>query len=441
MPFCRRFQLLLGALLVACCAGCSIFGDRTAKTADSPVAERESDWWKSNKHRAEFVPGRGYALPGVPGFFDQSGRPMQGDAQQASYEPPVVPKSNGTKWLDQLNPLSPLIAIEKSFHTPPNEQLARQRYEEGEVLFRKKSYKESAAKYHEAAQLAPDSGVEEDAMFMEAESLFFADKYPYANDAYNALVKQYSSTRHLDKVSTRQFAIAQYWQKHHEKHPHWPTTPNLLDRTRHKFDTAGHALKAYENIRLNDPTGPLADDALMATASFHFTMGHYDDADYHYGLVRTEYPDSEHQFQAHLLGLQCKLRKYQGPDYDVTPLVEADKLAEQLLTQFPNQIDPERERVEQTRRGIAAARAMQDWTVAEYFVGRGYYGAARFYYEQIVHDYPSTNLAEESRKRLGEIASEPDVPAQKLDWLVKVFPDGKKGPVIAAQPSADTVRK
>jgi len=83
----------------------------------------------------------------------------------------------------------------------------------------------------------------------------------------------------------------------------------------------------YEQIRLNDPTGSLADDSIMATANSHFVHGEWDDADYHYGLLRTEYPRSEYQYQAHLLGLRCKLLRYQGPGYDNSPLVEADELA------------------------------------------------------------------------------------------------------------------
>ena len=98
-------------------------------------------------------------------------------------------------------------------------------------------------------------------------------------------------------------------------------------------------MKTYENIRLNDPTGPLADDAIMATANSYFRRGRYNDADYQYDLLRKEYPRSDHQFNAHMLGLQCKLRKYQGPDYDGTPLEEAEQLVKQQRTQFAGELD------------------------------------------------------------------------------------------------------
>ena len=94
----------------------------------------------------------------------------------------------------------------------------------------------------------------------------------------------------------------------------------MTDKTRTLFDTHGHAMRVYDRVRLDDPTGPLADDSIMATANAMFVKARYEDADYYYTLLRTDYPKSEHQFQAHLLGLKSKLLKYQGPDYEGAPL-------------------------------------------------------------------------------------------------------------------------
>ena len=54
-----------------------------------------------------------------------------------------------------------------------------------------------------------------------------------------------------------------------------------------------------------------------------------------------EYPRSELQFEAHLLGLQAKLRKYQGENYDGTPLEEAKMLVKQLNSQFCGRLSKE----------------------------------------------------------------------------------------------------
>jgi outer membrane protein assembly factor BamD (BamD/ComL family) len=149
--------------------------------------------------------------------------------------------------------------------------------------------------------------------------------------------------------------------------------------------------------------------------------------------LRSEYPESEYQFQAHLLGLQCKLRLYQGPDYEGVPLAEAAKLADQLLKQFPDKIGDERERVQKIRLEIAAQQAGREWRMAEYYAAHDAYGAARFYYKNIISEYPDTKLAEDARRRMGEFQSEPDVPEQQFEWLVKMFPEGRKRDLVAEQ--------
>lgn len=89
----------------------------------------------------------------------------------------------------------------------------------------------------------------------------------------------------------------------------------------------------------------------------HFVERQWIDADYFYGLLRSEYPDSDFLLQAHLLGLQAKLRAYQGPGYEGGVLDEAEILADQTFVQFPDQLDSEeQERIVKARAEIARNR-------------------------------------------------------------------------------------
>ena len=231
-------------------------------------------------------------------------------------------------------------------------------------------------------------------MFMLAESYFFGDRYIKARDAYDELVKEHPNTRYLDTVIDREWKIARYWEKHEQHSPDWLLTPNAYDKTRPWFDTLGHAIKTYDNIRLNDPTGPRADDAIMATANIYFERGRFEDADYHYTLLRREYPRSELQYEAHLLGLQAKLRKYQGEDYDGTPLEEAKTLVKQLRSQFAGRLPAEeKERLRTVEGQLNLEIATRDYRMAEYFDGTKHYGAAKHYYAEVIEKYPDTELA------------------------------------------------
>ncbi len=353
--------------------------------------------------------------------------PATGLPSTASTEPES--QNDSSYELSDFSPDNIGGTLKKMSGYGPNEGVARALLQEGESLFRQKKYSEAAGRFRSAAARWPDSPLEEDAWFLEAESYFFSDKYPKAQDTYDKLLEKHKIPRHLDAICKRLFAIAQYWEQLHASSPHWPTTPNLTDASRPRFDTFGNAIKAYESVRMHDPIGPLADDAVMATANTYFRKGRYEDAAYHYDVVRKEYPRSEHQPRAHLLGIQSKLQMYQGHLYDGTPLKEADELAEQALSQFRRELGAEQQRVAQVRNDIVRRKAERDWAVAQYYDKKKQYGAARHYYQAILKDYPLTQFAPQAQARLEQIRGEPEEPPNRFKWLTNVFepPEEKKG--------------
>jgi outer membrane protein assembly factor BamD (BamD/ComL family) len=314
------------------------------------------------------------------------------------------------------------MTVKKLTGNGPNEAVARALYQEGDALYREGRYKEAAEKFERAAERAPESPLQEDCLFMQGESLFFSDQYPKANDVYAKLLKRYTYTRYLDKVAARQFAIGRYWEQINAADPAWFFSLQLTDPTRPKLDTFGYALKAYESVRMNDPTGPLADDSIMATADAYFLKGRYEEAAYHYDLIRKEYPKSEHQLNAHVLGMKSKLETYQGPAYDGSPLEDAAEIAEETTRQFGTELGSERERVVETQNAIREKQADRDWFLAQYFEKKKDYRGARYYYQVILDEYPATACAERARARLAEIRDLPDKPANHFQWLTDVFP-------------------
>ena len=322
----------------------------------------------------------------------------------------------------------------------PNEPVSRKALAEGDALFRDRKYAEAAKKYKVAIDRWPDSVIEEDALWQLAECWFFLDRYPKAEDCYDELVKKYANSRYLDRIAQRQFVIAQYWIALDQKNNYMTIVPNLVDRSRPLFDTRGRALKAYDHVRINDPRGPLADDSIMAAANAHFVDRQWLDADYFYGLLRSEYPDSDFLLQAHLLGLQAKLRAYQGPGYEGGVLDEAEILADQTVVQFPDQLNQEEaERVQTSRAAIAAQQAQRHWNRAEFYAKGKHYTSARIYYALIARDYPKTMLAQEARDRLDKYSGFADVSDNPFPWLTAILnPDSLKEAELDAMAEADT---
>ena len=394
-------------LLLAAAGGCAFL--RKPKVAPiPPPTDEQLAFWEANNEHAHYVPGKGYAIDGQPGFYDDQGRPIPGGSVGRSGPPGsefrrrggVVQRAVETDHQQfeeargpgpqrkdrQRRPLPRAIRCSARPNMPKRPSSSRSPTTAAPTCRRKKTRCSSAA-----------------------ESYFFSDQYSKANDYYGLLVKKYTNTGYLDQIVARRFAIARYWEECDHKHHHYALTPNLRDKTRPHFDTRGHCLKCYDRVRLDDPTGPLADDSIMASANAYFSWGMYEDADYFYTLLQKEYPRSEHQFNAHLLGFKIKLLRYQGPDYGNKPLDEADELAKQLLTQFPSELGEERQRIVDAQSQIAAHRAQREFQVAEYYAKNKYYGASRIYYQNVINNWPDTQLAQKSKARIDEYKDKPAV--------------------------------
>jgi TolA-binding protein len=393
-----------------------------------------AQWWKENKNLAVFDAGQGYKVPGVDGYFDGNGRPISSPiAPEAVIE--AGEKKDDVGLLPGLDPRVQYDKVKTAIGYGPNEQFARQSYALGDQSFKAKKYKAAAEQFQTAISRGPHSAIEQDAMFMRAESYFFADDYIHARDAYDELVKEYSNTRYMDTVIDREWKIARYWEEKDAAYHHYSLTPNAIDKTRPWFDTIGHAIKTYESIRLNDPTGPRADDAIMATANIYFRYGQFEEADYNYTLLRREYPRSELQFEAHLLGLQAKLRKYQGQDYDGSPLEEAKSLVKQLNSQFSGRLSKEeKERLTTVEGQLNLEIASRDYRMAAYYDYKEDYGAAKFYYAQVIKKYPGTEISKKASDRVVALKGLPDEPAKKLAFLVDLLPENRERTRVARIP-------
>jgi outer membrane protein assembly factor BamD (BamD/ComL family) len=280
----------------------------------------------------------------------------------------------------------------------------------------------AAKKYHAAAKRFPKSSLEQNALYMSGESFFAADYYVKANERFEKLLKEHPNSRRLDDVQKCRFAIAQYWLDLYRQNPNQTYAINLLDKSKPRNGLFGHSMRVFDRIRLDDPTGKLADDATLALANAYFAEGRFDKADEYYTDLRKTFPSSEHQFAAHFIGLKSKLMSYSGADYSGAVLDESEKLIDTLRKQFPVESEKERDYLARSRAEVRYRQAEREWTTAQYFDRKAEYGSAKFYYAIIMNDFPDTPFAQKTRERVVEIGGFPEVPEQRFEWLVDLFP-------------------
>lgn len=300
-------------------------------------------------------------------------------------------------------------------------------YTAAEDLYKDEKYAVAQASFKKVAKKYKKSEIREDALFMEGESAYQLGNFYEAENSYAKLLRDYPSTRHLDDVSKRLFEIARQWldfpkvaevgeiqqanyddfgnrlpaEKPPEKSrsPVW--VPNFTDKSKPWFDTEGNGVGCLRLIWLNDPTGPLADDALMLAASHYARRNNFVEADRHFTLLREEYPNSPHVQNAFVLGSHVKLMSYQGSHYDGKTLEDAENLKKSILRLYPDSSDSKRVQDELAR--MEEAKADREWELVVFYERKNNKRAQAVYCHLVIDRFPQTQAALRAKQRLQEL--------------------------------------
>ena len=287
---------------------------------------------------------------------------------------------------------------------------------------RKELYLKAAKTYIQAGKQWASSSLEQDAYFMAAESYFFAEEYPKAEDYYVKLIKEYPRTRYQDRVDQRRMEIGNYWLQFPDKF----YNVNWTDKTKPLNDTQNHGKRVLEKMLLDSPTGRLADDAIMDIANTEFKRENWNEALDRYRDLITVYTDSPHQFDAHFLGAKAALLAYQGPQYSSEPLEQADKLLKQMVRQFSKQASERKEPIAEMLAEVKYRQAERLYDEATYRNNKQEYAAAIVYCDRILGNYPDTPFAEKAQEIIDEADGKPSVPTPYLHWMTYAFPSRDK---------------
>ncbi|MCC9598987.1 tetratricopeptide repeat protein [Stieleria sp. JC731] len=327
---------------------------------------------------------------------------------------------------------------------------AKELYREADAIFREavqapdgeraEMFQQSAKLFKKASKEAPGSAIHQDALFMQGEAYFFADDLNNARDSFENLQKEFPRNRHTDRAAARLFSISKYWIDVDKSGSESWYTLNFFDKKRPMRESSSHAIRVLDQIRYDDPTGKLADDATMAAAIEYIRREDYERADEFLTDLRETFSDSDHLFHAHLLGIRCKLEVYAGPLYSERMLDEADDLVKQTRRRFPDKLKDEK-----YEKMVARAAAEIEYHKAEKLAFRAgirekqhEYSAARDLYRKLLRDHPSAPQAEQARETLAKIEELPGSPDRPLAFMTKVFPSAKQSPPLV---TVDTLQE
>ena len=406
-------RLLLPSLLLVTLAGCQLpwsRRDQLAEAAYDPFANPEATMASMDEQESK----RGI----IPAGFI----PGKGTVRNSSSD------KSTDHGIDEITRAEQLVAAGQYAEAEDVLDQIVKKYRLDDYGKRKRTFKTVFLRPSEREAHYTDSPLREEALYLLGEVYYKQHKYPKAQDSYLKLVNNYPTTRYLEESTRRLFEIAGIWMDLQVttsgdvvpasytdegkassprvapgKETESPSFLNLTDAERPTFDTEGRALESLKAIWLHDPTGPLADDALMLTASYQLRKGRYQDAAETYKLLREEYPDSPHTKEAFLLGSHVAQASYHGSSYDDKSLAEAKQLKEASLRIFNDLSEEQRERLQAELKRIDDAIIRRDYDMAIFYLRKGDFDAVTLYCSSIINQYPGSVYAEMCKKLLREL--------------------------------------
>ncbi|MEZ6093306.1 MAG: outer membrane protein assembly factor BamD [Pirellulaceae bacterium] len=350
--------------------------------------------------------------------------------------------------IQDLSPDQIGTTISSRFSRGNNSEKATKAFNEGQILYEKalalresdpdskeaiETFEEAAKQFRIASSQWKDSAIEQDALFYEGESLFFANRYVQSNRTFEKLIALYNGTRYLDKAEARRFAIAQFWlgvAREEKKNVVKAPRPSA---ERPMMGLASESRRILNRIRIDDPTGKLADDATMALGNAFFEAEMYQEAADTYEDLRNAYPGYPNLFQAHVFELKARMNSYYGNSYDIEPLEKSDELLKLIVRRFPNEARKEEAYLGQEAVAIRSMLAERDFTLGEYYEKRGENRAAMIMFEQVAQRFGGTDFSNEAVERVAELDGKPAIPTQHGQWLVDMMSkDQEAKPLIAS---------
>jgi outer membrane protein assembly factor BamD (BamD/ComL family) len=322
----------------------------------------------------------------------------------------LAPKANPHANPEAINP-SPLVLGSngyKPMQSPKNPE-ADAEFQAAERLYQQGKLEEAETLFGRLAKKRKGTPWGEKGQYYLAECQYQRGKLVPAHDSYERLVADYPGTEYLDKLVSREYAIAQKWlalSNNTAKAEERPPWYGRFNGDRPLLDTRGTALQALEHVRHHDPTGPLSDDAVLRIADEHMEQRDYESAALYYDQLTTDHPKSPFLQRAQLAAIDARVKGYIGPEYDGAGLNQARELIKQTMATFPDR-PAGQEKLYHTLDLINDQEAERTFSVGDYYQRTGRVASAEYYFGKIRQRWPKSPWSNKAKDRLAVLAKMP----------------------------------
>ncbi|MBI4970899.1 MAG: outer membrane protein assembly factor BamD [Candidatus Omnitrophica bacterium] len=279
------------------------------------------------------------------------------------------------------------------FINPQNAQdnAAEEQFNYSMQFYKGKNFKRAEDEFKNLTKRFPKSDAAAEALFYLGQIHEERGEYFKAFKDYQKIISDYPQTQRVDEVVERQFRIGDmFLTGKKEKLLGLAVKPSLT-----------HAIEIFQKIVDTSPYSAYGDQAQFRLAQAYRMKREWQKSGEEYQKLIDNYPDSnlvdDAKFQmAESIALQAS-----KPDRDQRGLETASKNFEQFLHEYPNSALAEK--AGKLKEAINLKAAEKNFKIGEYYEKDSYYDSALVYYEDVATTYPGTDWAKRATEKIEKL--------------------------------------
>jgi outer membrane protein assembly factor BamD (BamD/ComL family) len=291
-----------------------------------------------------------------------------------------------------VKPAAPVVEPAVTDRPPERSPTGRKTTTEGGALFEQgrselaaRSFGSAARTFGKLVKEFPNSTYREESLWLRAQAyLGAADPYA-AFEELEELLTQYAGSPHYHEALEQEMKIAEaFLTGTHRKVLGLSLLASAEDE----------GVEILRKVYEHQPKGDLADRVVLRVADYHWTCGHFSDAETYYDKYCHEFPNGAAVKQAELKRAKCAIERCRGPRYDTTGLQLAFDRLSQFQQKYP--ADAERENVATLIGQVRDLQAQGLYETAAHYRRRSQFQAASFYAERLRERFPESPWSEKA---------------------------------------------
>ncbi|MFH1888826.1 MAG: outer membrane protein assembly factor BamD [Candidatus Omnitrophota bacterium] len=243
-----------------------------------------------------------------------------------------------------------------------------------------KKYKEAEREFRKLLKAYPKS-------FEAAESQYYLGLIEDAKgnlygayEAYQKVIDKYPFSEKIPQIIEREYNIAEEFMSGEKRKAMGVPLP-----------VENPAIEIFSKVIDNSTYGPWAPAAQYKLGLVLKGLLRYYEAEEAFDKVISNYPDSQWAAPAKFQIASCRAAVSRGPEYDQWAASEAREKFEEFVQEHPDAVLSQE--AEKNIEALKEKEAQANFDIARFYEKQKAYDAARIYYNQVISEYPNSELA------------------------------------------------